>query len=336
MKTIRMHAHGTPDVLQLEDAPHPSPGVGEVVVRVDAAGVNFSDVVRRRGDVYPFPTPLPFTPGAEVAGTVHAVGEGVQAPPVGTAVFGLVGAGGSGGYAQFAVADARQLVPVPPGVGLDEASGIVVAGATAVLALVEVARVGPGDTVLVEGAGGGVGGYAVQVARLLGATVVAAAGTPRRRAAALDLGADHVVDYTDPGWTDRVREVTDGRGVDAVLETAGGDTFGEALSVLAPFGRVVVAGMAGRAPLALEAERVRRFFYDPAPNQVLHAFNLGLWFGLRPQESQAALQRLVGWVAQGQVRVPPGRTLPLAEAARAHELLETRQTTGKLVLAPWD
>jgi NADPH:quinone reductase-like Zn-dependent oxidoreductase len=134
-----------------------------------------------------------------VAGTVEALGQGVDGPPVGTPVFALVGGDGSTGYAQYALADAQQVIPTPPGLSSDEAAGIVVAGSAAVLMLTEVAVVRPGQTVLVQGAGGGMGGYAVQVAKLLGATVIGSASTSQRRDAALAAGADHVVDPTSAG-----------------------------------------------------------------------------------------------------------------------------------------
>lgn len=335
MKAVRAHTHGDPDVLVLDEVPTPRPGPDQLLIRVESAAVNFADVIRRRNDSYPFPTALPYAPGSEVAGTVEALGPGVGAPPIGTPVFALVGGDGTTGYAHYAVADAAQVIPIPPGLAADEAAAIVVAGTTAMLTLTEVGRLAAGETVLVEGAGGGVGGYAVQIAKLLGATVIGAAGTADRRAAALAAGADHVVDYTAPDWPGHVRDLTGGRGVDVVLETAGGAVFTQALTVLAPFGRVVVAGMAGRSPLRLDAAAVTDFFYDPALNQSLRTFNLGVWFGLRPQVAAAALATLIGHVANGRVKVAVSHTLPLADAARAHRLIENRETTGKVVLKPW-
>ncbi len=335
MEAVRAHTFGAPDVLVLEDLPTPEPGPGQILVRVESASVNYADLIRRRNDPYPFPTTLPFLPGSEVAGTVERLGSGVAGPPPGTPVLALVGGDGSTGYAQYAVAEAAQVIPIPPGVDVDAAAGIVVAGATAMLTLTTVGHLAAGETVLVEGAGGGVGGFAVQIAKLLGATVVAAASTPARRKAALALGADHTVDYTAPGWTDQVRAHTGGRGVDLVLETVGGPTFAGALSVLAPFGRIVVAGMAGREPLRLDAATVRSLFYDPALNQSLHVFNLGLYFGLAPESAGAALAELLGHVASGRVRVDVAHVLPLAAAAEAHRLVEDRATTGKVILKPW-
>lgn len=336
MEAVRAKSYGTADVLALEEVPVPRPEPGQVLIRVEAAGVNFSDVKRRRNDPYPFPTPLPYTPGSEVAGTVEALGEGVEGPAVGTPVFALAGEDGSTGYAQFAVANVPGVVPIPPGISADAASGLVIAGSTAVLVLREAARLQPGESVLVQGAAGGVGGYAVQVAKLLGAgTVVGAASTPGKREAVLALGADEAVDYTRADWPDRVLEITGGRGVDVLLEMAGGPSFEQGLSCLAPFGRAVVYGSSSGEPLRMGPESIDAFFYDPSPNQSLVAFNLGLWFGMRPEEAAGALRDLIGFVSSGRVRVPIDRVLPLSQAAEAHRMLEERRATGKIVLRPW-
>jgi NADPH2:quinone reductase len=235
MKAIQMTEQGGPEVLRLADLPDPQPGPGQVLIRVSAAAVNFSDVMRRRGDVYPVPTPSPFVPGAEVAGTVEAVGDGVTGLPVGTRVFGTVGADASGGYAELALAYAAAVIPIPAGLDPDAAAGIVVSGLAASLILADAAKIAEGETVFVPAAAGGVGSYAVQIARLLGAsTVIAAASTDAKRQTALALGADHAVDYTAAGWVDEVLALTGGRGVDVALEMSGPDRLAQTLRILAP------------------------------------------------------------------------------------------------------
>jgi NADPH:quinone reductase len=159
MQAVQFHEFGTPDVLRYESIPEPVPGAGEILIKVESASVNWSDVAHRSNALYPFPTPLPFIPGNEVAGTVAALGEGVSSPPVGTPVFALVG-NGANGYAQYAVTPAQQVIPIPPGVTFDQAAAIPVAGLTPLLILKEIAQLKPGETVLIQGAAGGVGGYA--------------------------------------------------------------------------------------------------------------------------------------------------------------------------------
>ncbi len=277
----------------------------------------------------PFPTPFPYIPGGEVAGTVEALGAGVRAPEVGTRVFTLVGGDGSTGYAQYALAEAAQTVPIPGDLDIDVAAGLI-AGSTAMLALVDVMDLQPGQRVLIEAAGGGVGAYAVQIATHLGAEVVALASTPDKRAAALAAGATRSIDPTAPGWAEEV-----GAPVDAVLHSAGPSTFATELGLLAPFGTMVVIGNAEGLPLRIEEGTVTDLLYAPALNKRLVAFNVGLFFGLRPDRAQAALGRLIGLVLEGVVTPRVGHVLPLSEAAQAHRLLESRRSHGRIVLKPW-
>ena len=335
MKAIQMTEQGGPEVLELVEVPDPVAGPGQVLIRVTAASVNFSDVMRRRGDDYPVPTPSPFTPGAEVAGTVAALGEGVDGPAVGTRVFALVGADASGGYAELALAHAPSVIPVPAGLDDDAAAGIVVAGLGATLMLTQSLSLTSGQSVFIPAAAGGVGGYAVQIAKLLGAgPVIAGASTAAKREIAAALGADHVIDYTAADWAEQVRELTGGSGVDAALEMTGGARLAQTLSTLAPFGKMVVYGSVSGEVGTLDEQAIKPWLYDPAPNQSILGFNLGPWFASRLPVAGAALQQLVGWVASGQLQVTVSQAFPLAEAAEAHRLLEKGATTGKLVLKP--
>jgi NADPH:quinone reductase-like Zn-dependent oxidoreductase len=336
MLAARSHRVGAAAELQIDTVPVPQPGPGQVLIRVESASVNFSDVKRRRGDAYPFPTALPYTPGSEVAGTVAALGAGVTAPAIGTPVFALVGGDGQGGCAQFALAYAPQVNALPPGFDADRACGLIVAGATAMILLRHVVPLSPGQSILVPAAAGAVGSYVVQLARHFGAgLVIGAVSTPAKAAAARAAGAHVTVDSNRADWADELRRATDGRGVDVLLESAGGDSLAQALGALAPFGRAVVYGAASGANAALDAGTLGRFFYAPAPNQTLAAFNVGGWFIERPSLAGAALGELIGLVAAGAIRTPAVTSMPLRDAALAHRLLETRQTLGKLVLKPW-
>jgi NADPH2:quinone reductase len=334
MRAIQITEQGSPAELQVVDIDRPVPGPGQVLIEVRAASVNYSDVMRRAGFTYPFPTPLPFIPGGEVAGVVSELGAGVAAPPVGTPVFALAGDDGSGGYAEYALAAAQRVIPIPPGLDFDRAASIVIAGVTATLLLTEIARLEPGQSVLVPAAAGGVGSYAVQIAQLLGAgKVLALAGNDDKRRIALSLGADHAIDPA-PGWHRTVRDLTGGAGVDVALEMSGGTQLDEAARSLAPFGRLVVYGMAGGLEGAIAPETWTRLLYAPSLNQSILTYNLGLWFGLRTDRAVQALTDLIGWVTSGRIRTPAIHPLPLEKAAEAHRLLQERGTDGKLVLRP--
>lgn len=334
MRAIQLSTHGGPEVLSLVDLPDPEPGPGQILIDVRAAGVNFSDTLRRRDLPYPFPTPLPFVPGGEVAGVVAALGEGVDGPPVGTPVFALVGEDGRGGYAELALAAAHLVIPRPPSVSEDEAASIMVAGGTAAVLLRLGARMVEGDTVLVEAAGGGVGSFAVQLAKAFGAgRVIGAASGPERRSLALGLGADEVIDYGVSGWEQQVRDLAPA-GVDVALQTTGAATMSGMLSCLAPFGRMVVYGYASGETGALRAEDQRALFYAPALNCSVSGFNIGAWFALRPEAAVPVLEELIGLVAQRRVEPQIGAVMALEDAAEAHRLLEGREVVGKVILRP--
>ncbi|MBC8068121.1 MAG: zinc-binding dehydrogenase [Deltaproteobacteria bacterium] len=321
---------------ELATVPVPVPGPGQVLIRVESCGVNFSDVKRRRGDAYPFETSFPFVPGGEIAGEVVAHGPGVQAPPIGASVFALAGANGYGGYAQFATSFAQTAVPIPNGLSADAASTLLVAGSTAKIILRDVARLQPGESVLIPAATGGVGSFAIQLARRVEAgRIIAAVGDASKQTQALALGAHEVVVYSSDAWPDQVRELTGGKGVDVALESNGGEALEQTFRCLASFGRLVVYGAASGTAATLSSKTIDSFLYAPAPNQTITGFNVGGWFMERPAAAAAALTELIAEVLGGHVTLPPVRTLRLAEAANAHELLEGRKTSGKLVIKPW-
>lgn len=335
MQAARVHKRGAAH-FQIEEVPTPEPGPGQVLVRVAAAGVNFSDVKRRRGDAYPFETEFPYVPGGEIAGIVVAHGAGVDGPPLGTPVFALAGSNGYGGYAQFAVSYAQTAIPIPSGMDLDAAAVLLVAGATAKLLLSRAALLQPGESLLVPAATGGVGSFTLQLARRIGAsTIIAAVGDPSKRDNALALGAHAVVNYSAPEWPMQVRELTGGVGVDVALEASGGPALEQTLSCLAPFGRLVVFGAASGRSGTLSHAALAQFLYAPAPNQALIGFNVGGYFVGRPAVAAAALGELIEDVMAERIRLPDIQTLPLQQAERAHELLEARQVAGKLVIKPW-
>jgi NADPH2:quinone reductase len=208
-------------------------------------------------------------------------------------------------------------------VDADAAAGIVVSGLAATVMLNDIAHISGGETVFIPAAAGGVGSYAVQIAKLLGAgKVIAGAGTPEKRDIALALGADEAVEYRASGWTDGVLELTGGRGVDVALEMNGPSHLGETLGILAPFGTLISHGAVTGSVEGLDTAKLVPLLYD------------GIWLEHRIEVAIASSQKLVGWIAAGELRTPAVHLLPLADAAEAHRLLESGVTTGKVVLKP--
>ncbi|MDX2239279.1 MAG: NADPH:quinone oxidoreductase family protein [Leptolyngbyaceae cyanobacterium bins.302] len=331
MKAARLHGYGKPDMFVYEDVEKPTPTSNQVLIKVESVSVNFADLMRRRNDSYPYPTPLPAILGGEVAGTVAALGEDVEGIKVGDLVFAVLPNGGMGGYAQYAIADIRQTIPIPQGMTTDQASTLVIAGVTALQMLRDVARLQPGESVFIPGATGGVGSYAIQIAKVLGANpIFAGVSLESKRDSALQLGAHYAIDYSQATWSQEVRSLTDGKGVDVVLEmTGGGDIFNESFESLATFGRLVIYGSAGQTKGSVEPGRLGR------ANQSLLGYYVAGQFQGRPRAAVQALQDLSALILSGQIEVKISHTLPLSQVAKAHEILESRQSTGKIILKPW-
>jgi NADPH:quinone reductase len=326
MKAVRYHRKGGPEVLVLEDLPRPVPLAGEVLVKVEAAGVNFADTMRRSGDSYPLPTPLPFVPGGEAVGTIAEGGDSELARLVGTRVFAYPT---QGCYAQYVIATQEQIQPLPATLDSVQGVALFIQGLTAAFALRDAARLLPGETVLIEGAAGGVGVFAVQMAKIFAAgKVIGAAGSEAKRALVRGLGADLAVDYTQAGWSKTVLAATGGRGADVILSMTGGEVFNESMASLAPFGRLIVYGAASGKRAQVDTEQL-----TPG-NRSIIGFYLRPFLPRRDYVA-ATLEELAALIAQGRLRVQVHRALPLARAEQAHRLLESRQTLGKLVLLPW-
>lgn len=325
MRAIRQHAFGGPEELRLEEVPNPHPGAGEVRVRVASAGVHLIDAAIRRGErTGPFPPPqLPMTPGREVAGIVDEVGDTVDTTWVGRRVVADLGAA-SGGYAELALAPADVLHEVPRGLADDAAVAMVGTGRTA-MSVLEVAAATSADVVLVTAAASGIGTILVQALRSIGATVIGVARGCAKVSVIERLGAAAAIDYGVPGWEDRTRSSVDGRAITLALDGVGGTIGRSALELLAPGGRLVMFGTASGAPTELSATDLyaRGITIAPAIGTRL----LQRPGGLRPLE-----ERALASAASGEVTPYVGQVFPLADAAAAHHAIETRATTGKVVL----
>ena len=325
MKAIVAEEPGEPGVLRYVDAERPSPGEGRVLIEVKAAGVNYADTLRRI-DQYITHQEFPFTPGFEVAGVVAEVGPGVDNVSEGDRVVTTLL--DTGGYAEYAVAPAAFLVPIPNGLGFDEAAAILLQGLTAYHVIKTSGALKPGESVLVHAAAGGVGTLALQMAKLLGAgRVIATASSQEKLDLARALGADVTIDYTEEDWPERVNEATDGEGADVILEMVGGDFPEKNLRCLATFGRMVVYGISSRD----------RGHLVPADLMDRCHSVVGFWLvpiTQRPDLLVPSLEETLGWIASGDLKLTIGAKYPLENAAEAHADLESRKTTGKLILRP--
>lgn len=323
MRAVTIPEFGGADVLRPAEVKAPEPGPGQVSIDVAYAGANFAEVLYRRGVV---DVPLPFVPGIEVSGRIREVGPDVEGLRRGQPVAALTIVDG-GGYAEVAVTSAELVAPLDGlDLGLDVAAAVPSNGATAFLVLDRVARIEPGDSVLVHAAAGGVGSQLGQAARLLGAGRVAGTvGAPAKVEAARRFGYDDVVLRGD--LAGEVAGLTGGRGFDIVVDMVGGPARRASLDALAPMGRLVVMGNAsGADDVGVPANEM--WF----ANKTVSGFNLAAFAGTAPAEAGRALRRAVAAAASGGLRVQV-EELPLERAAEAHERIESGATTGKLVLA---
>jgi len=322
MKAIRVHSPGGPEALRYEDVERPASGPGQVLVKIEAAGVNFIDVYQRTGL---YKVTLPFTLGQEAAGTVAAVGPGVAEPKVGARVAytSILGA-----YAEYAVVPADRVVVLPDGVSTKQGAAAMLQGLTAHYLATTTYPLKPGDACLVHAAAGGAGLLLCQVAKLRGARVLGTVSTREKAALARAAGADEVILYTEQDFEVEVKRLTNGAGLQVIYDSVGKTTFEKGLSCLAPRGMMVLFGQSS-GPVGP---------FDP---QVLN--QKGSLFLTRPTLAHYILTRaellarageVLGWIKSGRLKIRIGHEFPLAQAAEAHRQLEGRKTTGKVLLIP--
>ena len=323
MQAIDPETPGGPEVLRLVERPVPQPAAGEVLIRVAAAGVNRPDVLQRKGN-YPPPPGAPSIPGLEIAGTVVAVGEGVDDTILGQHVCALLA---GGGYAHYAVAPAGQCLPVPEGLSMTEAAAIPETLFTVWTNLFERAFATEGDSVLVHGGTSGIGTMAIALANIFGLTIIVTAGSAAKCARALELGADHAINYRTQDFVEQVKAITGGKGVTAVIDMVGGDYVPRNLQCLADDGRHVSIAVQGGAEATIPLFEIMRRRLTLTGST------------LRPRD--AAFKTLVAdeiartvWphVESGRLRPIVDKVFPLAEAAAAHARMEEGDHVGKIVL----
>lgn len=322
MKAVRVHKYGGPEVLTNEDIPVPEPKTGEARVKIEAIGLNFIDIYHRIG-LYPLKTP--FTVGMEGAGIVDAVGDGVTEVKKGDRVaYAMI----PGAYAEYAIVPAAKLAPLPANIDVKSAAALMLQGMTAHYLTHSTYALKPGDTALVHAAAGGVGLLLIQIAKMLGATVIGTVSTEAKAELAKQAGADEVILYTQSDFLAEVKKLTDGRGVHVVYDSVGATTFDKSLDCLRPRGYLVLFGQSS-GPVQP---------FDPGKLAAK-----GSLFLARPTLAHYTLTRaellqrsgdLFNWTAAGKLRLRIDKTFSMAEAAEAHRQLEGRKTTGKVVLVP--
>ncbi|MDG5819208.1 NADPH:quinone oxidoreductase family protein [Natronococcus sp. A-GB7] len=323
MKAIEVTEYGDSDELETVDRDVPEPDAGEVRIEIEAAGINFADVMQRRG-VYPGGPEAPYVPGMEAAGTIDATGEGVDLDE-GDRVVAMLD---RGGYAEYATANAQMLFPIPEGMSFEEAAGFPVQFLTAHSCLFEWGELEEGESVLIQAAAGGVGTAAVQLASNAGAEVFGTASSEEKLELAAELGCDHPIQYTETDFRETVEAETDGEGVDLVLESVGGDVFERSLDAMAHFGRMVTFGVASGEPASAEN---RRLLFE---NKSVRGFHLGQAAMHDPSRIMQAVPELTEGLASGDLEVIVGESFPLEEAADAHRYIEDRKSSGKVLLKP--
>lgn len=311
-----------PQALNWKEVPTPEPKPGEVRVAIRAASLNFPDllIVQNKYQVKP---PLPFVPGSEYAGTVDAVGEGVKHVKVGDAVAAF---GGMGGFATHACVDARLVMPLPAGFAFDDASAFICTYGTTHHALIDRAQLKAGETVLILGAAGGVGTAAIQIAKAVGARVIAAASSDEKCKTCRELGADETINYTSSNIRDELKTLTAGKGPDVVYDPVGGDLAEPVFRSIAWRGRYLVIGFAQGAIPAL-----------PLNLALLKGASVvGVFWGefarREPQNNAKSLAELAAWYAQGKVKPVIDTKLPMPQLLAAFERMGSRQVVGKLVM----
>jgi NADPH2:quinone reductase len=320
VKAIRVHEFGSPDVMYVEEIPDPVPGSGQILIQIKAVGVNPTDTYTRAG-AGSRNVSLPYTPGIDAAGVVESIGEGVNGLSVGARVYtsGTI----TGAYAQRALCTEPQLHQLPANISFSQGAAVNIPYATAYRALFQRANAAPGETVLVHGASGGVGVAAVQIGRSAGMRVIGTASTEKGRQLVLREGAHHALDHSNPQYLDDLLKLTNGRGVDVVLEMLSNVNLAKDLKILAMRGRVVVIGSRGKIEI------------EPRDAMVRELTILGmLLFNASEHETASIHAALYAGLENGSLRPIVGKEMPLGDAPRAHREIMESGAYGKIVLIP--
>lgn len=322
MRAMRVKEYGGPEAMALEDLSLPKPGEGQALVRLEAVGVNFIDIYQRAGL---YPVPLPFTPGNEGAGIVEETGPGVTEVAAGDRV---AYAGAMGSYAELAVVPSWRLVKLPQGIDPETAAAAMLQGMTAHYLSHDTYPLKPKDACLVHAAAGGVGLLLVQMAKARGARVIGTVSTREKAELAKGAGADELILYTETDFESEVKRLTGGEGVQVVYDSVGQATFDKSMNCLAPRGYLVLYGQSSGpvAPFDPQVLSARGGLFLTRPSLAHYTRNR--------EELLSRANQVLGWAAEGRLKIRIGASFPLSEAGEAHRQLTARQTTGKVLLLP--
>ncbi|MCH7737787.1 MAG: NAD(P)H-quinone oxidoreductase [Chloroflexi bacterium] len=321
MKAVRINEFGGPEVLKIEDVPQPTPRPHHVLIKVDSAGVNYADVLRRGGN-YPGPD-LPSSMGLEAAGTVVEVGSDVSGISVGQKVMGM----GPGSQAEYVAINGNLVFPYPDSLDAVEAGGMPIVFLTSYHILKTRGQMQSGDTVLVQAGASGVGTVLIQLAKAWGAKVIATASAQDKLDLCRSLGADVTINYTEADFEEVVKEETGGAGVQLVAECVGGEVLEKSVRCVAPYGRLVSYGNASQTPANLPASDIT------SNNRTVIGFSMGR-SPAGTLDHKGAMAEMFPMIAAGQVKLVVDQVLPLAEVGKAHEHLANRGARGKVILTP--
>lgn len=321
MKAVRIEQFGGVEVLQWTDTAEPTPRPGQVLLKVDAAGVNYADIMRRQGN-YPGPD-LPATLGLEAAGTIAQLGEGVTGLAVGQKVMGM----GPQGQAEYVAINANYVFPYPASVDPVQAGGMPIVFLTAYHLLKTRGQLQAGDTVLIQAGASGVGTVAIQLAKAWGARVITTASSTEKLDLARSLGADETINYAAQDFEEEVRQLTDGNGVELLLECVGGPTLEKSLRCVAAYGKLISYGNASGTAASLPAAEIF------AANRTVIGFSMGR-SPMGRLDHRAAMTEIFDLLADGRLRLVVDRVLPMEQVAAAQQHLSNRGSQGKVILTP--
>ena len=322
MKSVIVTAFGGMEVLEVRDVPIPEPATNEVLIKVHASGINYADIMQRDG-LYPGGPKAPYAAGFEVAGVVEKTGADITSWKVGDEVMSFC----SGGYSEYVVAQEWQVMPKPDQLSFHQAAAIPCQFLTAYHALLTLGQLRAGQTVLIQAAAGGLGTLMIQIARNVGATIIGAASTDEKCALIESLGCQHPVKYTEKDFREEVKSITNGKGCDLIIESVGGDVFNKSLKCLKTRGMLVTLGVASKRPPTVEAVKLL------ANNWIVAGMHL-MAYTTDTAAMANAMRDLHTWIAEDKLTVVAKHAFPLEDAAKAHQFIEARKSTGKVVLVP--